>query len=251
MIKNCIKHVFLFGLLLLMTLASCQFASAQSVIADNAKILTSEESEDIMEYCKTIDKLYDTSIYIVTSDQIGMQDDFEGYMEGIGSAADAPKNLVLLFVSVKEGGHVYQIFGYGKAETFMNADRCNSVMDLMHSDLKNKRYFNALKTFCEEVQRYMSKDPRFDSIVFHPLAHLIFALLVSAIIIFCMVKNTAGRNTTTVATYIDRNRSRLLGRIDHFTHMTVKRVKKSDNNSSRGGRSGGGRSHSSGRARSF
>lgn len=251
MIKNTMRHIFLFGLVLLITLAFSHSASAQSVIADNAKILTSEETENIMEYCKSIDKLYNTSMYIITSDQIGMHDDFEGYMEGIGNAADAPENMVLLFISVKEGGHVYQIFGYGKAETFMNDDRCNAVMDFMYNDLKNKQYYDAIKTFCEEVQRYLGKDPRFDSIVFHPIAHLVFALLLSGIIIFCMVRNSTGRNTTTVATYIDRNRSRLLGRIDHFTHMTVKRVKKSDSNSSRGGRSGGGRSHSSGRARSF
>lgn len=253
MIKNASKYIFLPVLFFLLMFSFGQTACAKSVVSDTAKILTGEESEELLEYCNTIDRLYDTSIYIVTSDTIGMNDDFTGYMERIGSAEDAPENLVLLFVSVKENGHVYQIFGYGKAEHFMDNSRCNKVMDLMQNDLSNAEYFNALKTFCEEVQRYMGKDPRFDSFLYHPLFHLAAALLLSIIIIFCMVRNSTGRNTTTVSTYIDKNHSRLLGRIDHFTHMTVKRVKISDS-SSGGGHSGGGggsRSHSSGNARSF
>lgn len=250
MIKNVSKHIFLPGLLFLLIFAFGQTACAKSVIADNAKILTGAESEELLEYCNTIDRLYDTSIYIITSDTIGMQDDFTGYMERIGSADDSPENLVLLFVSVKKDGHVYQIFGYGKAEYFINSNRCNKIMDLMQNDLSKQDYFYALKTFCEKVQRYLGKDPRFDSLIYHPVVHLIIALILSSIIILCMVWNSAGKNTTTVSTYIDNNHSHLLGHIDHFTHMTVKRVK--TNTGSGGGHGGGGgRSHSSGRARSF
>lgn len=252
MIRNYAKPFLLFGLLLLLTLAFGVPANARaaSVITDTAKILTLEETQELIKNCKIIEQQSDTSVFIVTSDTIGMHDDFEGYMESIGNDTTAPENLVLLFVSVKEGDRVFQIFGYGKAETFMNADRCNAVMDLMQNDMSNGNYFRAFRTFCEEVQLYMGKDPRFDSLIFHPLVHLIAALLLSALIIFCMVHSNIGKNTTTVKTYIDNSHSRLLGRIDHFTHMTVKRVKKSSSGGS-GGRSGGGRSHSSGRARSF
>lgn len=247
-----LARILFIGLFVLSVLFSGQKASAATVITDSANLLTAKEAEQIRSQCEYILTQYDTSIYIVTSDKIGGQDDFEGYMEKIGNAADAPENMILLFISTKKNGHVYQIFGYGKAETFMTHDRCNKVMDRMQGDLKEKEYFSALETFCKEVRSYMGRDPKFDNIIFQALPQLIFSLLLSTLIIFFMVRNTSGRNTTTVQTYIDQENSRLLGRIDHFTHMTVSRVKKSNNNSSgSGGSGGGGRSHSSGSSHSF
>lgn len=249
MIKHC-KYFVLFGFFLLFSFSFNSRAFAATLIADSANMLTTEEAEELKTYCNTILKQYNTSVYIVTSNTIGQQDDFEGYMEQIGNAKDAPQNMVLLFVSTKPNGHVYQIFGYGRAENYLTTRRCDKVMDHMQKDLSNKEYFSALQTFCEEVQRYLGRDPKFDSLFFQPIPQLIFALFLSALIIFVMVRNTAGRNTTTVNTYIDQEHSMLLGRMDHFTHMTVSRVKKSNNSNGRSS-GGGGRSHSSGHPHSF
>ena len=246
-----LRTIILSAFCLLVLLFCSQKASAATVITDSANMLTAEEAERVRVQCDSILTDYDTSIYIVTSDKIGGQDDFEGYMEQIGNASDAPENMILLFISTKKGGHVYQIFGYGKAETFMTHDRCNKVMDRMQSDLKNKKYFSALEKFCMEVRSYMGRDPKFDSFIFQALPQLIFSLLLSVFIIFLMARDTSGRNTTTVQNYIDPENSRLLGRMDHFTHMTVSRVKKSSNNGKSGGNGGGGRSHSSGSSHSF
>lgn len=246
-----IKNYILTGLLFLVFLCFGRSAEAATVITDGAGMLTAKEAEQIRSQCESILTQYDTSIYIVTSNKIGSQDDFEGYMEKIGNAADAPEDMILLFISTKENGHVYQIFGYGRAETFMNHNRCNKVMDRMQGDLKEKEYYSALGTFCKEVRSYMGRDPKFDNIIFQAFPQLIFSLLLSSIIIFCMVRNTSGRNTTTVKTYIDQENSRLLGRMDHFTHMTVSRVKKSNNSGGKSGGGGGGRSHSGGSSHSF
>lgn len=253
-ILHCLRglagSIFFLGILLLATLAPRQYASAATVITDGANMLTTEEAEQIRTYCDSILDQYDTSIYIVTSNKIGRQDDFEGYMEQIGNASDAPEDMVLLFISTKKNGHVYQIFGYGKAETYMTYDRCNKVMDRMQNDLTDKNYFSALESFCMEVRSYMGKDPKFDSFIFQAIPQFIFSLLLSVLIIFLMVRNTAGKNTTTAQTYIDANHSHLLGRMEHFTHMTVSRIKKSSNSGGKGS-SGGGRSHSSGKSHSF
>lgn len=247
-----LRQMFLLALVLFFVFLGSQKADAATVITDGANMLTAKESEQIRSQCESILTQYDTSIYIVTSDKIGKQDDFEGYMEKIGNADDAPENMILLFVSTKKDGRVYQIFGYGKAEVFMTHDRCNKVMDRMQGDLKDGEYFSALETFCKETRSYMGRDPKFDSLIFQALPQLIVSLLLSILIIFLMVRSSTGRNTTTVQTYIDQNHSRLLGRIDHFTHMTVSRVKKSRDSDNRGGSSGGGgRSHSSGDSHSF
>lgn len=249
MIRHC-KYFFMLGLLLLLTLTFGKQASAKTVISDSASMLTSGETETLRKYCDNILEQYDTSIYIVTSDTIGMNDNFEGYMEQIGNAADAPEDMVLLFVSIKEGGRVYQIFGYGKAETYLTHERCNKIMDHMQKDLSNKEYLSALTTFCEETQRYLGCHPRFDSFIFLALPQFGISLLLSILVIFLMLHSSTGRNSTTVNNYIDNSHSRLLGHIDHFTHMSVSRVKRSSNSSSSGG-GGGGRSHSSGTPHSF
>lgn len=246
------KHLCLIVLILLFTLSFGRYASAATVITDLANLLTAEETEQIRTYCDSILQRYETSVYIVTSDKIGSQNDFEGYMEQIGNADDAPEDMVLLFVSTKKNGHVYQIFGYGKAETYMTYDRCNKVMDRMQNDLKNKEYFSALETFCMQVLFYLDRHPRFDSFIFQAVPQLIFSLILSIVIVLLMAGNIAGKSTVSARNYIDNGHSRLLGHIDHFTHMTVHRVKKSSSSGGHsGGGGGGGRSHSSGSPHSF
>lgn len=249
MIKKAIKQFLLFSIILLACLSIEQYAGAKTVISDNAHLLTTEEAEWIRERCDTILDRYDTSVYIVTSDNIGKHDSYENYMEQIGNAEDAPENMVLLFISTKEKGHVYQIYGYGIAKTQMNGKRCNKVMDHMKRNLTNGNYYDALDTFCSEVLAYMGRNPKLDSLWFQSIPQLIFCLLLSLLIIFLMVYGTKTKNITTVRTYIDAEHSKLLGRIDHFRHMSVTRIKKADtqNHSS----NGGNRSHSSGNPHSF
>lgn len=251
MIKKAIKHLLLFSILLLACLSIGQYAGAKTVISDNAHLLTTEEAELIRERCDTILDRYDTSVYIVTSDSIGKHDSYESYMEQIGNAEDAPENMVLLFISTKEKGHVYQIYGYGIAETQLNEKRCNKVMDHMQRDLTQGNYYDALDTFCIEVLGYMGRNPKLDFFLFQSIPQLILCLLLSLLIIFLMLRSTKGKNTTTVRTYLDAENSKLLGRMDHFRHMSVTRVKKPDTQSHSGGGSGSGRSHSSGKPHSF
>lgn len=96
------KKILVIGLFFLSFLLFGQRANAATVITDGANLLTAKEAEQIRSQCESILTQYDTSIYIVTSNKIGGQDDFEGYMEKIGNAADAPKNMILLFISTKK-----------------------------------------------------------------------------------------------------------------------------------------------------
>ena len=170
-------------------------------------------------------------------------------MEQVGNDSKAPENLVLLFISTKKDARVYQIYGYGTAKTQLTHKRCNKVMDHMQRNMKKGNYYEALNIFCNEVDTYMGRSPKLDSLFFQSIPQLIFSLLISLLIILPSVRKTAGRNTVAARNYIDEGHSRLLGRIDHFRYMNVHRVKKADTSSHSS--SSGGRSHSSGTPHSF
>ena len=244
-------YLFLPAILLFSCLFTGQYASAKTVISDNAHILTAEETKLIQSSCDSILEHHNTSVYILTSDSIGKNDDYKGYMEQIGNDSKSPENLVLLFVSTKKNGRVYQIYGYGTAETQMNHERCNKVMDHMQGNLTKGNYYEALNIFCNEVDTYLGRNPKLDSFLFQSIPQLIFSLVISLLIILPMVRKTAGKNTTTVRNYIDEKHSHLLGRIDHFQYMNVHRVKKADTNNHGNNSGGGERSHSSGTPHSF
>lgn len=250
--KKAALHFLLPVILLFSCLFMGQYACAKTVISDNAHMLTAEETELIRSSCDSILDHHDTSVYILTSDSIGANDNYEEYMEQVGNDSKSPKNLVLLFISTKKKERVYQIYGYGTAETQLNHDRCNKVMDHMQRNLKKGNYYEALNIFCNEVDTYLGRNPKLDSFLFQSIPQLIFSLLVSLLIILPMVWKTAGKNTTTARTYIDKKHSSLLGRIDHFQYMNVHRVKKTNsNNHGNSSGSDGGRSHSSGTPHSF
>ncbi len=248
--KKAARYLLLSFFLLFSCLFMKQYACAKTVISDNAHMLTAEEVEQIRSGCDSILEHHNTSVYILTSDSIGANDNYEGYMEQVGNDTKSPKNLVLLFISTKKSGRIYQIYGYGTAETQLNHGRCNKVMDRMQKNMKDGNYYDALNTFCNEVDIYLGRDPKLDSFLFQSIPQLIFSLAISLFIILPMVRKTAGKNTTTAQTYIDANHSQLLGRIDHFRYMNVHRVKKTNTNNHKSG-GGGGKSHSSGTPHSF
>lgn len=226
MIKKHYKCLTFFGVLLFSILFFCQNASADTVITDSANMLTANEIQEIQNYCDTILKVYDTSVYIVTSEKIGAKDDYKSYMEQIGNNDNSPENMVLLFISTKEDTPFCHILGYGKASHYMAPDRCNTIIGHMQGNLTDKEYFSALKTFCQEVQRYMNKSPKFDNVFFHPVPQLICSLFLGMLIIFLISKNTAGKATADKSLNLNCQSSQLLGRIDHFSHISVSRVKK-------------------------
>jgi len=226
MMKNFCRFLTVLGLFLFSILAVSHNANANTVIADSANMLTADEIQELENYCDTILKLYDTSVYIVTSKKIGAGDNYKGYMSQIRNDSNTPENMVLLFISTKDDAPFCQVLGHGKAKNYMTQNRCSTIIKRMQGNLADKDYFSALKTFCQEVQRYMNKAPKFDNFLFHPVPQLVFSLFISIIIIFFMVGKTAGKTTAGNHPRLNAQYSKLLGQIDHFSHTTVSRVKK-------------------------
>ncbi len=248
------RYVFIILMALIPFLSLNKTACAETIIQDDAEIISSDEEKKLQGLCDKILKEYDTSVYIWTDSDISGSSNFTYLME-MFVATHPDKNIIILMVGMCPGDRIYEVQGYGIAEEMVNNKRCGKILDDMHSDMANGNYYSAMQIFCQKSYTYMGRHPRLDSIIFSPVFQFIICLIAGIVPVAIIAYNSGGRTTVNSHTYLDINNSRVIGSFDRYTHTTVKRTAKPrDNDSSGGGSSGGGGgggSHSSGGGRSF
>lgn len=249
--KYRIKYILILFMAFIPFLSVYRTAGAETIIQDDAGIISDSEEKELNNLCSKIFKKYNTSVYIWTDSDISGSDDF-GYMMEQFVAAEADKNVIILMIGMHPGDRIYEVQGYGTAQEMVNNKRCSKILDDMYDDMADGNYYSAIQTFCNQSYTYMGKPPKLDSIIFSPLFQLVICLIAGIVPVAIIAYNSGGRTTTGSHTYLDRNNSRIIGSFDRYTHTTVKRTHKPQNNSSHGGGGGGGgSSHSSGGGRSF
>ena len=247
------RYVFIILMALIPFLTLNKTACAETIIQDDAEIISSDEEKKLQGLCDKILKEYDTSVYIWTDSDISGSSNFTYSME-MFVATHPDKNIIILMVGMCPGDRIYEVQGYGIAEEMVNNKRCGKILDDMHSDMADGNYYSAMQTFCKKSYTYMGRHPRLDNIIFSPVFQFIICLIAGIVPVAIIAYNSGGRTTVNSHTYLDINNSRVIGSFDRYTHTTVKRTAKPrDNGSSGGGSSGGGGggSHSSGGGRSF
>ncbi len=247
-----IKHIFIFSIIIISFMQAYSMAAAETIIQDDAGIITDNEERELNKLCNKILKEYNTSVYIWTDSSISGSDEF-GYMMEQFVAAYPSKDVIILMTGMHPGDRIYEVQAYGAAQDMINNKRCGKILDYMYNDMSNGNYYSAMQVFCNKSYKYMGRPPKFDSIIFSPVFQLIMCLIAGIIPVTIIAYNSGGRTTTNSHTYLDINNSKIIGSFDRYTHTTIKRTPKPRNNSSSGGggSSGGGSSHSSGGGRSF
>lgn len=250
-IKNINRYIFILSVILFSCLAPFITADAETLIQDDADIISSSEEKNLHNLCDKILKEYDTSVYIWTDPFISGSMNFGYKMEQFVSVRQET-DVILLMIGMCPGDRIYEIHGYGTAQYMITDKRCGKILDYMHSDMADGKYYSAIEKFCNKSYEYMGKSPKLDSMIFSPIIQLILCLIIGILPIAIMVHNSGGRMTADSRTYLDKNNSGVIGRFDRYTYTTVKRTPKPKQTNSNGsGSSGGGRSHSSGGGRSF
>lgn len=247
--KYRIKYILIFFMAFIPFLSLYRTADARTIIQDDAGIIPESGEKELGNLCDKILKEYNTSVYIWTDNDISGSDDF-GYMMEQFVAAGADKNVIILMIGMHPGDRIYEVQGYGTAQEMVNDKRCSKILDYMYDDMADGNYYSAIKTFCNQSYTYMGKPPRLDNIIFSPVFQLVICLIAGIVPVIIIAYNSGGRTAADSHTYLDRNNSRIIGSFDRYTHTTVKRTHKPQNNSHSGG-GGGGSSHSSGGGRSF
>lgn len=210
---------------------------------DQANLLTEEDQAILTNKLHEISDQLKTQIVIYTtpSSYLDLDDEASNYLEDHGFA----KNCVIIAVNMDPYNREVLISGYGKAKFLVNNKRAQSITDAMVSDLKNADYISAFDYALSCIQDHINHPA---GAIFPVLGiGLLISIVLSGIIVFIMVSNSGGVNTTNSRTYLDKDNSRVLAKRDIYTHTTKKKTKKSSSSSSKGG-SGGHGSHSTGRS---
>ena len=201
------RYVFIILMVLIPFLALNKTACAETIIQDDAEIISSDEEKKLQGLCDKILKEYDTSVYIWTDSDISGSSNFTYSME-MFVATHPDKNIIILMVGMCPGDRIYEVQGYGIAEEMVNNKRCGKILDDMHSDMANGNYYSAMQTFCKKSYTYMGRHPRLDSIIFSPVFQFIICLIAGIVPVAIIAYNSGGRTTVNSHTYLDINNSR-------------------------------------------
>lgn len=237
-----------------------KYAAAETVITDEAFLFSDEELQELTQKGDLIYDQHQVDVYIMTRNSLPNGQYFISYMEDYADAMEVT-DAILLLINMDPSDRVYEIEGYGKAETYLNENRCGKVLDSMQSDMRSGNYFDAVSIGLDKSNKYLgAKDSALaDAVIDSPLftipVHLLIAVLIAGIIVGTWVYRSGGTMSVGAFTYMNQNSSRVLARHDQYIRTTTTKRRKPE--SSGGGGSGGsgissgGRSHSGGGGRSF
>ena len=212
-------------------------------------ITPAEKAEIEAELQKSYDK-YNVNAYVIITTNIGMSDDYEGYLERKWTSLP-DRNSVILLIGFKSDDHVYIIRSYGEenAEKKLSTNRLQKIQDDMEADMKQYNFAEASLIYAKDVYKYLGKyDSVYDDNLFLKWWFDLLIIFVICTIIFMFSAMGAGQSDdVTPVTYLNRNKSRVVNGFDRYIRTSVSRVKINTDSGSRGGGgfSGGG-GHSSG-----
>lgn len=283
---NLCLGLFLFLISFLTIDISVYAETEKQYVHDKASLFSTEEIESLESTASVISEEYNTSIYILTDvNSQGLSR--KTYMQNFADA-EMVTNSTILFINIDPDNRGVEIQGYGEDEYRISNPRVESILDYIRSYLTDGQYYVAATVFLEETEYYLKTDPDIysdssvssdsnyadsdkyyrkeqrkeaveNSIFSNIIVQILISCGIAGIAVFIMAYNSGGRNTVNERTYLDSNRSRVVGRRDQYIRTNTTRVRKPQNNSSSGGGShggggggvsSGGRSHSGG-GRSF
>lgn len=134
------------------------FAEEKQRIFDEAQVLTSEEIEQLENRSAEYSELQETDFILLTIKEGGTVDTLHDYVleeyeqQGFGYNG-SQGNAVILAIDV-HSRNVY-IAGFGKAETYLNDDGIEFVLDEIEYMLSDEQYADAFDTFMSTASQEM------------------------------------------------------------------------------------------------
>ncbi len=220
MMKKGLLSCLLFCLLLLP--AACASAAGARV-SDSAGMLSTQEfaiAEKSMNY---IVERYNVTVHLFTSEKIGKKDDYRAYVKK-QRKKEKENDLLLLFLSTKKDEEVCCIKAYGAAKKNLTEKRLSGIEGAVEKRLRREDYKEAVHFLSGQLLDKMGTRPVFDAFVFHPLLHFLLCVLVTAGLLYRLLRKNVWKKPEGIP-YLNEKYSTLLGSLDHFSHISVKAVK--------------------------
>lgn len=209
---------------LIVLLISCSTASAKTMISDSAGYLTREESAQIENTCDSILQQYDTSVFIITTEKLGKSDNYKKYVEGQAKKVDSKENLVILFISTKKKDSVCHVSCYGRITASLTEKRMERMAGAVERRVEKEKYYQAMNIFCNDIIKGLTIKPSLDGLIFQSIPQVIFSLFLGCGVVFYLLY-PGKKKQAALYTYLDKNHSKDLGHLDHFSHREVNILK--------------------------
>ncbi|MBB5179870.1 uncharacterized protein HNQ44_001294 [Planomicrobium koreense] len=222
--------------------ASAAFAVADQHIYDNADLLNSIEAQELEAEAAKYSREEDVDFLFLTVNGMEGKDivTFMGDFFDQWAVDNSQENAVLLTIDI--ASREVFLSGFGTAETSLDDERIDLVLDRIVPDLQAGDYGGAFEETMAASSEYMDYRPGVnpESIFLKTWFHALVALILGGGIVGSMLYNSGGRVTTTPRTYFDGKNTQVTNREDRFRNKTVSRTKVQQNKGSGGGFGGGG-----------
>lgn len=234
-------------------------------IYDHSDSLTDAEEEDLEAQAEEYYQETGNNYLIVTTKTLSEYDykesssyerNCELYSESfydtfLSTYNEKYANCVILTVDLSKNrdNRYADISGQNELKVKMDAKRCTLAFEKIKSMLSKGDYHTAFEKYMSIVNRYQQVTPGInpDSIFLKIWFQLLLALIIGGVTVVIMIYQSGGKMTVTGHTYLDKERSRTVGKHDHYTHTrTTRRKRESNNSNSSSGSSSSGGSHGGG-----
>lgn len=285
--NNSIILPFLLTLLLLFPI-NVSAAPEDQKVYDDYDLFTDTEEVELEDTLNSYGKEGKVDIVVITTDDLGNRtknDYLEDFYDEMKLGYDTIYgDTVLLLIYMNPSDRSVEIQGYKNAESYINSERIEYIIDAIYPYLKSGDYYEAVKEYGKQVSTYMntplpsisqnnngnsgggnssynkgdsynnsypqnSSNSRVDNLIINPLFQLGISLIIGIVAVGIMAAGAGGRITTHSRTYLDAGHSHVTKSYDNYIRTTTTRIKKPSNNNNNhtgGGVSSGGHSHSSG-----
>lgn len=230
----------------------------KTLIYDDAKLLNSEQYQELNTMANQYGAKRETDIIIITSNNdknVDVQKMTENFYDEHGPGYDKSHGNAVILTLDMRNRDVY-LAGFYKAEQVLGDGRLDKIRGKITSDLSSGDYKQAFETYIKTSYKYMGFKPGVnpDNVLFNVWFQLGGALAIGGIAVGIMAYRSGGRVTVNRQTYEDANSSGILDRQDQYIRTTVTKhkIEKSSGRSSGGGGggiTGGGHSHSGSRGK--
>lgn len=196
-------------------------AVAQNILSDSADLFSQQETANIQRKCDLISERYDTSVFIITTDNFQSPKDCKSYLKIQGEKTEAENNVIILLLNTKKKHIFCEVASFGKIHETITAKRCQTISSKITKQIENEKYYDGVNSFCQQIMEKSEINPTLNLFLFQSFPQLILCLfLVSAG--FCLFFYRKKQTKQNYTQYLDTTYSQPDSILDHFSHIEEK-----------------------------
>ncbi|WP_195987251.1 TPM domain-containing protein [Clostridium sp. D53t1_180928_C8] len=243
--KNVRKKLIPFISILILILSSSFLVMANvNPVVDEAKLLSQDERNQLMESIEVFRKEYNMDAVIVTSNDLEgkkPRDYADDYYDYNGYGLGYNKSGLLLLIDMDDRN--IWISTSGDAIEYFTDDRIESIIADISKYLSNGEYFDACNIFLTDIKHYINNGipegqytySEEDNTVKIVLIALVSAAIVAGVTCICVVNSYKNSKSVSSTNYVDNNSIVFTKRRDIFVSTFTTKTKIEKNNNSGGG----------------